>query len=150
MSTAYPPYPGPVWQREGYANERDYLDDAYRQLCGHKPPPLPATRTRQIARLELPGITLTLDQRQVTEPDGQGQVLNSGSQFDKSWIFEASLRQPRMLNGLLRKILGPRVDHVGHKSSPSVECGAPTVGETAAPDGLLRDSSGAANQGGAR
>lgn len=150
MSAADTPYPGPVWQREGYASERDYLDDAYRQLFGTVPPPLPTARTRQVALLELPGITLTLDQRQVTEPDCQGQVLDGGCQIDKTWIFQASLRQPRVLNGLLRKIFRFRVGHLGHNASPSVECGAPTVGEPAAADGLLRDSSGAANQGGAR
>lgn len=150
MSAPYPPYPGPVWQREGYASEQDYLDDAYRELFGTEPPPLPTTRTQQIARLELPGITLTLDQRQVTTTEGQAEVLDGGRKIDKTWIFEASFRQPRVIDSLLSKVFGLRVSHLGHKSSPSVECGAPTVGETAAPDGLLRDSSGATDPGGDR
>ncbi|WP_074360824.1 hypothetical protein [Mycobacteroides abscessus] len=60
MSATSPPYPGPVWQREGYASAEEWSDDAYRKLFGHEPPPLPTTRTRRIARLELAGVTLTL------------------------------------------------------------------------------------------
>ncbi|MBN7454274.1 hypothetical protein [Mycobacteroides abscessus] len=143
----HPAYPGPVWQREGYASEQDYLDDAYRKLFGTEPRPLPTTRTRQIASLELPGVALTLDQRQVTATEGQAEVLDGGGQINKTWIFQASLRQPRVIDGFLCKIFGFRI---GHNASPSSVDSTPTVGETAAPDDVLRASSGAAIQGGDR
>lgn len=45
---------------------------------------------------------------------------------------------------VIRVRVGTYSPTVPRSASPSVECGAPTVGETAAPDGVLRASSGAA------
>lgn len=146
MSAAYPPYPGPVWQREGYASEQDYLDDAYRKLFGTEPPPIPVV-TRQAFRVDLPGLTVTGRFRQEVSPHGQGDALHGLGQLDQSLILETSLGVPRVLHRAVRKIF--RLP-IGHDASPSVECGAPTVGEPAAPDDVLRASSGAAIPGGDR
>ncbi|WP_157929687.1 hypothetical protein [Mycobacteroides abscessus] len=70
-----------------------------------------------------------------------GQVFQALGKLASVLIRRAGLGLPETV---------ARRTRMRHESSPSVECGAPTVGETAAPDGLLRDSSGAAIQGGDR
>lgn len=74
------------------------------------------------------------------------EVLESLGDLGESLILRTRLRLPRRCNGRVRKLFRRGLTH---NASPSVECGAPTVGETAASDDALRDSSGAANQGGA-
>ncbi len=75
------------------------------------------------------------------------EVLDSLGDLGESLILRTQLRLPRRCNGRVRKLFRRGLTH---NASPSVECGAPTVGETAASDDALRDSSGAANQGGAK
>ncbi|GLE57225.1 MULTISPECIES: hypothetical protein [Mycobacteroides] len=76
------------------------------------------------------------------------EVLESLGDLGESLILRTRLRLPRRCNGRVRKLFRRGLSH---KSSPSVECGAPTVGEPAAPDGELRaQTPGAASQGGAK
>lgn len=120
------PHPGPLWQLLGYTSEDAFLDDTYRNAFGHEPPPRPTTRTQRIARLDLPGVSLTLDQRQMTETDCQGQVLDRGSQLRHTWILQARLGQPRIPHGLISQLLRR---WIRHDSSPSLVVDTGSVGD---------------------
>ncbi|MDB2211742.1 hypothetical protein [Mycobacteroides abscessus] len=102
-------------------------------------------RVTPLAYLSVGPLSLLLEVRgRQCEPE----VLDRLGDLGENLILRTSLRLPRRCNGRVRKLFRRGLSH---NTSPSVECGAPTVGEPAAPDGELRaQTPGAASQGGAK